>query len=87
MQPNSPGASDSRFCVLDGEAGAGEGRWLFHRDSSTKSGHKTQAITKSTVSADIVEPGTKVTRQKSPALTETHNNCCHEPPDLNRSVP
>ena len=51
MQPNSPGASDSRFCVLDGEAGAGEGRWLFHRDSSTKSGHKTQAITKSTVSA------------------------------------
>lgn len=42
MQPDSPGASDSRLCVLDGEAGAGEGRWLFHRDSTTKSGPKTR---------------------------------------------
>lgn len=87
MQPDGPGASDSRFCVLDGEAGAGEGRWLFHRDSTTKSGHRTQAITKSTVGADIVEPCSKVTRQKSPALTEPRNDCCHEPPDLNWSVP
>lgn len=77
--------------MLDGEAGAGEGRWLFHRDSTTKSGHKTQGITKSTVGANIVEsytkvtdmePCTKVIEQKSPSLTEPHNNCCREPPDL-----
>lgn len=24
MQPDGPGASDSRLCMLDGEAGAGE---------------------------------------------------------------